>query len=119
MARQGASTVPVKSLPILIAALLVAAMLAVGCGGSNDTATTVTVESKAKNSTQLSPDLEARFEVADELERRAERRLIEAETANREGREAESLSLSTSGERLLEQAETVIADIEKINREER
>jgi hypothetical protein len=39
MAKQGAPTVRVKSLPILIAALLTAAMLAVGCGGGNDSST--------------------------------------------------------------------------------
>lgn len=117
MAKQGTTTVRVKSQPILIASLLVAALLVAGCGGADDAVTTVTAESTAKKSTQLSPDLEARFEVADELEHRAERRIIEAETANREGREAESLSLSASGERLLDQADTVIAEIEKINHE--
>jgi hypothetical protein len=40
MAKQGAPTVPVKSLPILTACLLAAAMLAVaGCGGGNDSST--------------------------------------------------------------------------------
>lgn len=98
--------------------LLAAALAACGGGGATETVTVEkTVEAREKDQGGLNPVMQERFNVADDLERRAERRLIEAETANREGREAESLSLSAAGERLLQQAEKVIADIEKENAE--
>lgn len=98
--------------------LLAAALAACGGGGSTETVTVEkTIEAHAKDQGGLDPVMQERFDVADELERRAEQRLIEAETANREGREAESLSLSAAGEHLLRQAEKVIADIEKENAE--
>lgn len=93
-----------------------------GCGGgSTSTVTqtvTTTVEKKTESANALSPDQEFRFEAATEYEERAEQRLIEAETARRNGEDAKSLSLSAAGERLLSQANEIIAEAEQVTAEE-